>query len=1124
MRPLLLLLSLTATLHATEYFTARMGSDTADGRSPQTAFATVTKGLAGLQPGDTLTILPGTYFESAAGKISGTPEAPITIRAQRPGTVLIHGDVDAPAFRLVEGMKRTYVADFKQRIEGIAERGTYRLYQPVATAAEVEEVNATYYQDDAAGRVYVHTSDSASANDRSLAFSVTSGFGILLTAPQGSKVVHDVVIDGLSFTGYQTREFPAEPGSRNRWGLAVINAEHVTVRRCSSYLNSGGIFLLAPTQCVVEDCQAYGNISRYQPVGNNILGWSISETKFRRNVVESFWPAGSSAGDITFYGGGAKTETSFGYMEDNIAINAGIMTKGSAKHSIQTGNVAVGSMAYYYTPQDETNLLLKDFLTPQAFRTYADPLNHDFRGQAESAGKGAANVFFVSPGGDDAAAGGSLKTAWRTLAHAAQVARPGDTVYLTAGEYHEALVPAQSGTAEKPIRFLRRGQDRVVLTGDNKLPVGVDLSGRAHVIVNGLLVREFTRTGITAQRGEALCIENVIATGIGGDGASFSAVKDLDFTHNLLRRCQGADLRLANCTTVNVTANVFDPGEGARLVCDDDSLAELWSDANAFPLVEKAADLIAAAGKKYPSLAAWQSATTLDPTSITVPVSYREADPERGDFALVQGSPLVGRAPGSTAIGPFHRLRVNRPVPVVDLALHEAGDTTATVEWSTPAQATESALEWGEDPACSHKISSPTGVFHTVSLSDLKPGTKYYYRVTSSKPYAEITFAPYLTPASADLAGMKTEPRTFQTATTAAPPRTLHVATNGDDHRTGLSAAEALRTINHAADLAHAGDTVLIHEGTYEETVVVRSSGTEKAPLIFRAAPGETVWMDGTGRFRTTAFRLLGKHYVEIDSLRFRHFRYAPEVIPIIQVQGGSHIAIRHCFHDGRESQGYVPAFIAVNESDHFLVENTVFINGMGEGLSANRCPDITVRHCVFYNNFIRALSVNQFDARLSLHISHNLFCDSLPWKTYNALLRVNPLDSLHSNHNVYFARLGAAERSVVETFSIKGKTVGHADPGQYRGETLALAAVQKEAAQETDSRFGNPGIRVVSELVPPKSIPSVWQKAEMRWEGKAFGPLDFADFFPDANNPLARATDGEATGLEPQAFGRQVP
>src|SRR5262249_42131627 len=155
-------------------------------------------------------------------------------------------------------------------------------------------------------------------------------------------------------------------------------------------------------------------------------------------------------------------------------------------------------------------------------------------------------------------------------------------------------------------------------------------------------------------------------------------------------------------------------------------------------------------------------------------------------------------------------------------------------------------------------------------------------------------------------------------------------------------------TIGQAAELARAGDTVVIHAGTYEETVVIRSSGSEAAPIVFRAAPGETVWMDGSARFRSTAFRISGKHYIQIDGLHFHHFRYAPDLAPILRINGGSHITISRCFHDGREQQGYVPAFVAATETEHLLLENDVMINGMGEGLSALRCPDITVRHCVF--------------------------------------------------------------------------------------------------------------------------------------------------------------------------------
>jgi len=45
----------------------------------------------------------------------------------------------------------------------------------------------------------------------------------------------------------------------------------------------------------------------------------------------------------------------------------------------------------------------------------------------------------------------------------------------------------------------------------------------------------------------------------------------------------------------------------------------------------------------------------------------------------------------------------------------------------------------------------------------------------------------------------------------------------------------AFSTIQAAADIAQAGDTVIIHGGTYRETVRPANSGSESAPIIFRA-------------------------------------------------------------------------------------------------------------------------------------------------------------------------------------------------------------------------------------------------------------------------------------------------
>ena len=55
-----------------------------------------------------------------------------------------------------------------------------------------------------------------------------------------------------------------------------------------------------------------------------------------------------------------------------------------------------------------------------------------------------------------------------------------------------------------------------------------------------------------------------------------------------------------------------------------------------------------------------------------------------------------------------------------------------------------------------------------------------------------------------------------------------------------------LKTISAAALKVHAGDKVIIHAGQYRETVIINASGTAEVPIVFAAAPGETVVIKGS--------------------------------------------------------------------------------------------------------------------------------------------------------------------------------------------------------------------------------------------------------------------------------------
>ena len=70
------------------------------------------------------------------------------------------------------------------------------------------------------------------------------------------------------------------------------------------------------------------------------------------------------------------------------------------------------------------------------------------------------------------------------------------------------------------------------------------------------------------------------------------------------------------------------------------------------------------------------------------------------------------------------------------------------------------------------------------------------------------------------------------------------VAQNGNDGNDG-SAAKPFRTIQRAADLAVAGDTVTIREGIYREWVKPANAGRVDAPIVYQAAKGERVVITG---------------------------------------------------------------------------------------------------------------------------------------------------------------------------------------------------------------------------------------------------------------------------------------
>ncbi len=115
------------------------------------------------------------------------------------------------------------------------------------------------------------------------------------------------------------------------------------------------------------------------------------------------------------------------------------------------------------------------------------------------------------------------------------------------------------------------------------------------------------------------------------------------------------------------------------------------------------------------------------------------------------------------------------------------------------------------------------------------------------------------------------------TTAPARPDPTFYVSTAGDDSNSGTREAP-WRTIQHAADKALAGSTILVRGGTYAERVAINVSGdAAKGYITFRSHPDETAILDGGSlsapEGRSAMISIQDQGYIRIQGFEIRNYR-----------------------------------------------------------------------------------------------------------------------------------------------------------------------------------------------------------------------------------------------------------
>jgi hypothetical protein len=1057
---------LAAHAPAAEYFVRPQGSDQASGASVEASFATVQRGVDALQPGDTLTILPGEYFGPVRRAGLGSDAAVTRIRAQIPGTVILRGDRPVPAFVALPEANFVYVAQVGSGLDvhAVNELDTLTNFESMPNAQELAFAPGRFHYDHEAGKLYISTSDYQPPASHRYSVSVVPTHGMHFMDPRR------LVIEGLTVTGFiAAREAPrADMTLSATWGIFLARAKDCVVRDCHVYLNGQGIGMHSQLTRnnelggnLIERCVAWANSSPF--TGGDTGGITILEST--RDVIRDCVAFRNSGYGINFYLGAKASELpeNRSSLLDNLAWGNGPadlkvktgyehihLTQGNVVGKVSVANGSVNNLFLNNAARSPSvsNINLADETGVDPDRQFADPQNFDYRLQAgsrfhndgpEGKHRGPApvsgNVFFVSPKGDDAADGLSVQHAWRTLGHAAAALKPGATLYLMPGEHQGDLTLTVQGEPDQPIRIRGRGVAAVAVAGAWRF------QDSRHVIVERLAFHQPVRV----QQGSQITLtQSRFAKGVEANG-----VKAMDLRHNEFADVARAALTLVGCTDVTVTGNRFDNRAGSALAIDD-LHALRFADYNGYARTD----------------AAW----------------------------VVQGQP-ASTQPVSSPSGPqgwpVGVYRMEAPASPIRLAqlprVHRVGATTADIEWITSHPAA-CEIAWGDTTACENRATFDVDHFGTLGLTGLKPGATYHFRIVALRVPKDLEGK-----ISGTESALNGPAITFTTLAAAPPPRTLYVSPQGNDQHSGSSLAQAWRTLGHAASQVQAGDTVLVGQGVYAERVRIRATGAPEAPITFAALPGQKAQLSGADKQLNHGFVVRGKSHLRFDGLYFADFSYLPLQGWPLALSGEfslyrtRDIQITRCFSDGRN--GYTARFVTALDAADLTLRNSVTTNKMSGALLLEHCPGLLVEHCVIARPMISTFVLRNTSSEPAL-VRNNVLTDGFKKKAdVNASILHADLETggIRVVNNGFFLRsFGPDKRHLV---------------GEQTIEQLGGMVI--------DPLFANP--KFAGEPTPTKAVDEMSGLDQMMWRDV---PLDFADFF--ATNP---AYVERGIGLQPQAF-----
>ena len=1020
---LLLAFFTLSLLSAREYFVALNGNDKAPGTRQQ-PFATFKKAVSLMQPGDTLTIMPGEYSQFLDGSFLRTsPDKQTVIRALIPGTVLFKGDVDAPSFKKLQGTQFTYVAPWAGKVEAVYEKDTFTTYVFKEFPDGMDFERGVCVHDPEKKLLYVVTTDGKAPDRHHLTISVKAHHAVQLGRYSADNPAHNVLLEGISVTGFNLsnarggRPSPME-------GIKGCYMRNSLIRNCDISFCGGGIRLWRPNAVTLDNLRTYGNGNVLVGSGGNIISNGPSVNCMIRNC-EAF---GSPVSGIRYYGGTIVNShienckggfNGYGDMwckgvSDGKSFIRNCTALGSIFPSSKVPGVPSTEQnnVYYYCGYSLSPDSIKTHQSKLDFdRVFADADNWDFRLQSGTGIKaglsGQPPVFFLSPGGKDTNDGRSIVTPWKNLKKVPE----GSTVYLLPGTYAPFKVTVPG------VRIAARSiHGNVIVKGGE---YGIEITA-PRVTVDRINFISQKKTPLLV-KGSDVKIINC------GFASSAPAVKAADVKNLSLTHCAftGSPYEFKN-VTASVHSNIM-AKEGKQ-----ESTSLVFCHSNAFPV------------------------KNTSPGSRVLVPEYIDAP--NGNFLLRNAFLFNGKGMLGFPIGPWRRLAYREEPEQLLMQFRTITKDSATVEFFNAFDKVENRLQFGEAPGKMKTLLprwiSKDSPFRTYTFNGLKPGKKYFIRIDSLLPKRMIFSNE--DPGAAQTAKLKKhylgKTLEFTTAVKDRASKEFHVSVKGSNSNPG-TAEKPFRTITHAADQMLPGDTVTVHGGVYNEAVRLRSGGAPGRPLTFRTAPGEKVIMEGANQKLNFAFRVHNKSHVYIDGFRFR--LYGGRGAGMVQFVNGRDYKVSRVIFDGR-GPNYSGGSIYGEKIKDLLMENCMVVRGF-QGMTLYGYDNVILRNNLFLVNQLTPLALGYDKGKIT--ITNNIFFDTIIQKQTNCLLSSPYPEMMTVENNCFYLRIPPSERLIC------GSLMGAAQ------KRLSFTDFRKLKGNKESNLFLNPRIPAVPAIAVFKSM-----------------------------------------------------